>query len=161
MVVHPWVGLLVLALACLAVQWNVLQGRGESRKERRVYICQGCQTFPSKLYFQHNPHITNVWPWALYAQLELVMRNFVNYHLQAFFLSWVRETMSLMKTRFPYCYLPCRTLCVLPLTYNGIYIPKFTHLGVKQTDGEAAIGNIKTKQQNNKLLSQECLHMHL
>lgn len=61
MVAHPWVGLLVLALACLAVQWDVLQRGRKANEYTRLEICQECHILHSRLHLKHNSSITTVW----------------------------------------------------------------------------------------------------
>lgn len=96
MVAHPWVGMLVLALASLAMQWDALQ-QGEKSKQR-LKICE--EFFQASCIFSTTHAITTVCPWAPFTQPEWVMRTYVNYHGQTFSgLSW-GNTDSQMKNRF-------------------------------------------------------------
>lgn len=87
--------------------------RREKQKEcTRLGICRERASSKQVVFFSTTQAITSVWPWATSTQLEWAMRNYVNYHLQAFFfeLSW-GNIEGLMKSRFPYCYSPSRTVC--------------------------------------------------
>lgn len=101
MVAHLRVGLLVLALACLAVQWVALQ--------RAEYDRLGiCHILPRTLVLQQRWSITTVW-----------MGNEKLCKLSSTGSFWVQETLSLIKTSFPDCFLP--HLFVLPLLHVTTY----------------------------------------
>lgn len=65
-VAHPWVGMLVLALASLAVQCDVL---GVREKQATVRNLEG----------ERNP----LWPRAAFARLERITRTYASHDLQA------------------------------------------------------------------------------